>query len=93
MSRSAVKPAIRSSRAASVADDRALRHRFLHRLQIFRTRMKKEMDVGVDQSGQQRPIAEVDHLRASRMLDRRADFDDAFALNKNFPRLDDLPGL
>ena len=50
MSRSAVKPAIRSSRAASVADDGALRDRFLYRLQILRAGMQEEMDVRIDQA-------------------------------------------
>ena len=49
--------------------DGALRHRFLHGLQIFRAGMQKQMDVGIDQPGKQRAIAQVDDFRAGRMLD------------------------
>ena len=44
------------------------------------------MDVRIDQPGKQRAIAQVDHLRTSRMLDRRSDLDDAFALHQDFSR-------
>ncbi len=44
--------------------DRALRHRFLHRLQIFRAGMQEQMDVRVDQPGHERDVAQVDDLRA-----------------------------
>ena len=71
MSRSAVKPAIRSSRAASERDDRPLRHGFLNGLQILRAGMQEEMDVRVDQAGHQRRVAEVDHFRAGGMRHRR----------------------
>jgi len=37
--------------------DGALGHRFLHGLQVFRSRMKKEMDMRVDQTRQQSAIA------------------------------------
>ena len=65
-----MNPAIRSSRAASTRDDRALRNRFLHGLQIFRAGMQEQMDMRVDQSRHQRAIAEVDDLRAGGMFHR-----------------------
>ena len=90
MSRSAVKPAMRSSRAASSSHDGALRHRFLNCLQILRAGMQKKMNVGIDQSRKQRAIAQVDDLRSCGMFDRCSDFDDAFALHQNLPGLDQL---
>jgi hypothetical protein len=41
------------------------------------------MDVGIDQAGHQRAIAEVNNLRIGGMLDRCAGFHDALALNEN----------
>jgi hypothetical protein len=62
---------MRSSRAASVASDGALRHGFLHGLEVFGAGMKEEMDVSVDEAGKKRAIAEIDDFGASRMLDRK----------------------
>ena len=43
--------------------------------------MQEEVDVRVDQSGQQCGVAEIDDLRARRMLDGRADLDDVVTLD------------
>ena len=68
--------------------DRALRDGLLHGLQIFRAGMEKKMDMGVDQSGQECAIAQVDDFGAGGMLDRCAHLDDALALDENFAWLD-----
>ena len=87
MSRSAVKPASRSALAACSA--RMVRHGTdsSHGLQIFGAGMQEEMDVRVDQAGHQRGVAEVDDLRALRMLNRFADGANAFALDQDFAGL------
>ncbi len=59
--------------------DDALGHGLLHGLQVFRSRMKEEMDVGVDQAGHQRGVAEIDGLRAGGMGDGGAGGDDLLA--------------
>ena len=41
----------------------ALRHGFLHRLQIFGAGMQEKMDVRVDEAGKQSGVAEVDEAR------------------------------
>ena len=65
----------------------APRDRLLHGLQVLSAGMEKEMHVRVDQAGDQRGVAEVDDLRALRMLDRRADGANALAFDE------DLAGL
>ena len=59
--------------------DRALRHGLLHRLQIFRAGMQKQVHVRVDQARQQSAVAQIDHLRTRRTLHRRAHFHNAFS--------------
>ena len=49
--------------------------------------MQEEMDVGVDKAGKQRRIAQVDDLRALRMVDRCTDGANAIAFDE------DLAGL
>jgi hypothetical protein len=51
------------------------------------------MHMRVDQPRQQRPVTKIDHLRARRMLDRRAHFHDLLALHQHFARLHDAPIL
>ncbi len=53
--------------------------------------MQEEVDVRVNQSGQQRTIAQVYDLSASRMFHCRADFDDPVALDQDFTCLQDTP--
>ena len=48
--------------------DRALRHGLLNGLQILGARMQEEVDVRIDQAGQERCVAEVDDLRSRRTL-------------------------
>ena len=91
ISRSAVKPAIRSALAACSA--RIVRHGtgLLDRLQVFGARMQKQMYVRVDQAGQQRCVAEVDHLRSLRVVDRSAYGFDPFAFNEDLAGLSTWP--
>jgi hypothetical protein len=49
------------------------------------------MDVGVNQAGKQRAIAQVYHLNAGGMLHRSSNLDDAFILHQNFCRLEHAP--
>ena len=55
--------------------------------------MKKQMHVGVDEARQQCCIAEFNHLRALRMIDRYAHCFDALAFNENLARLEDGSGI
>ena len=57
-------------------DDGALRDGFFHGLQIFRAGMEEEVDVRVDEAGEQGGVAEVDDFRACGR-DFGADFFDA----------------
>ena len=62
---------------------------FLDCLQVFRAGMQEEMNVRVDEAGQQGCVAEVDDLCTLRMLDGLADGANALALNQNFAGLED----
>ncbi len=79
--------------AASVGEDGALRDGFLHGLQIFRAGMQEQMDMRVDQAGEQRAVAKIDDLRARGMGDGRAHFDDAFAAHQHFAGRDNAAGF
>ncbi len=93
MSRSAVKPAIRSSRAARTSQDGPLRHRFLNGLQVLGAGMEKQVDVGVDQARQQGAVAEVDGLGASGMAHGCAHLGDSFAFDQDLAGREDFPGF
>jgi len=51
------------------------------------------MDVSVDQSGEQRGVAEIDRLCAGRMRDGLADFDDPVALDEDFAGRHEFSGF
>ena len=57
MSRSAVNPAIRSSRAARTARMVRCGHGLLDGLHVFGAGMQEQMDVSVDQAGEQSAVA------------------------------------
>ena len=58
-------------------------------LQVFGAGMEKEVDVRVDQAGQQRAVAQVDGFSARRMRDRGAGFHDAIAADQHLAGSDD----
>jgi hypothetical protein len=62
----------------------------LNGLQVFRSRMKEEVNVGVDQSGHQRCVAEVDDLGSGGTSDGCSNCDDSVAFDKDFARADDF---
>jgi len=66
---------------------------FLDRLQIFSAGMKEEMDVGVDEAGEQRCVAEVDEACVLRVIDGGADGADAVALDENFAGAEEDAGV
>ena len=76
-----------------LGQNRAPRNRLLHRLQVLRAGMQKQMHVRVDQSGHQRYVAEVDDLRALRMVNRRTDRLDPLAFNQNFAGAENVAGI
>ncbi len=61
--------------------------RLFHRLQILCARMEKQVNMHIDQPGQKRCIAQVDHLRRRRMFDGLAHRTNALAFNQHFTRL------
>ena len=63
-------------------------HRLDHGLQVLGPGMQKEVNVGVNQPGEEGYIAQVDDLGALRTIYRSADGADAFALDQDFARLD-----
>src|SRR5215475_13627286 len=65
-------------------NDGALRNGLFDRLEILGSRMKEEVDVGVNEAGEKRDIAEIESLRGGRMFDRGANFDDAVAADQDF---------
>ncbi len=65
-------------------ENRSLRHRFLHGLQVLSSGMQKEMDVSVDQAGHQRGVAEVDFLCVRGMRYRWTGFHDTVPSNEDF---------
>ena len=55
--------------------------------------MKKQMRMRIDQARHQRPVAEIDDLRARWTLDTRAGSSDMVALDENLSRAKDAAGL
>lgn len=55
--------------------------------------MQEEVHVGVDEAGEERGVAEIEHLRALRVLDGSGNFDDAIALHEDFSRRKDFSGV
>src|SRR5438270_11238378 len=55
--------------------------------------MKKEMDVGIDESGEKSAIPQVNYFRSDRALDCVAHLDDVVTEHKNFAGLRDVAGL
>ena len=53
--------------------------------------MKEKMDMGVDEPGHERAIAQIDDLCSHGTFYRRSDLDDAISLDQNFAWLDQLP--
>jgi hypothetical protein len=53
-------------------------------LQIFSAGMEKEMDMRVDEAGEQRGVAEVDNLCVLRMIDGSSNGANAVAFNEDF---------
>ena len=91
MSRSAVKPAIRSALAACSASMVRQGTDSSDGLQVFRAGMQEEMHVRVDEAGEQRDVAEVDDGCVRRMVDGCADGADALALDENFAGSEEQP--
>ena len=50
-------------------DDGPLRHGFLNRLQIFGAGVQEQVDVGIDEAGKQRAVAQVDGFGVGGMRD------------------------
>ena len=73
--------------------DRPMRYGLLHRLKIFGAGMQKQVHVRVNQSGQQRGVAQVDDLSVRRMRDGRSHRGNAFTLNQNLARGNHAPGI
>ena len=65
-------------------DDGTLRDGFLNGLQILGTGMEEEMDMRVDEAGEESDVTEIEDLRGSGMLDALSNFDDSVRLNQNF---------
>jgi hypothetical protein len=57
-------------------------------LQVFSAGVQEEMDVSVDEAGEERGVAEVDDARALRVLDGCADSKDALTLDENLSGLE-----
>jgi hypothetical protein len=64
--------------------DGSLRDGFFDRLEVFISGVQEEVDVGVDQTGHEGAIAQVDGLRAGGMGYGGAGFNDAVALDEDF---------
>jgi hypothetical protein len=62
-------------------------------LKIFSTGMEEEMDVRVDEAGEERRVAEVDDARVCRVVNGCADGANAVALDKNFAGLEESAGV
>ncbi len=62
-------------------------------LQVLRAGMQEQMHVRVDETGEQRGVAEVDDVRALRMIDGCAHGLDALALDENLAGLKDVAGV
>src|SRR5665213_255013 len=70
----------------------ALRDGLLHGLEVFGAGVQKQVDVGVDETGHEGGVAEVDDLRAGWVRDVRADFADAVAFDEDFSGSNNLAG-
>jgi hypothetical protein len=62
----------------------ALRYRLLHGLHVFGAGVQEQVDVGVDQAGEQGAIAQVDDFSSGGMGYRGAGFGDAAGYNQDF---------
>ena len=74
-------------------NQRSQRHRFLHRLQILRSRMQEQMHVCINQPRHQRRVAEIDDHGPLRMIHRNAHRADAVANHKHLARHEQCPGI
>jgi len=63
---------------------------FLDGLEVFGTGMKEEVDVGVDEAGEERGVAEIDDAGVLRMIDVGADEGDFVANDEDFTGGEDL---
>jgi hypothetical protein len=66
---------------------------FFYSLEVFFAWVQEEMDVGIDQAGQEGAIAQVDGLCAGGMGYGGAGFNDAVALDEDFGGSDDSAGF
>ena len=73
--------------------DGPLRHGFFDRLQILGARMQKEVHMGIDETRQQRAVAQVDELRACWMRNRGSDGGNAFPFDQNLARRNHAAGI
>jgi hypothetical protein len=62
-------------------------------LKIFSTGIEEEMDVRVDEAGEERRVAEVDDARVCGVVNGCADGVNAVALDKNFAGLEESAGV
>ena len=62
-------------------------------MQVFSARVKEEMDVGVDQTGEQRGVAQVDDFGALGMINRGADGANAIPIDQHFTGLKQGTGI
>ena len=76
-----------------LGEDGAPGNRLFDGLQVFSAGMQEEMDVGVDEAGEQSGVAEVDDLCALRMVDGCADGADAVALDEDFAGAEECAGI
>ena len=74
-------------------EEGAPRDGLLDGLQVFRAGMEEEMDMGVDEAGEQSRVAEVDDLGVLRVIDGCAYSADAVALNENFAGAEEDAGI
>jgi hypothetical protein len=66
--------------------DSSLRNRLLNGLQVFRSGVKEQMNMDIDQTGQKRPVPQVNDLGSLRMSYGRAYLGDSFAFYEDFRR-------
>ena len=90
MSRSAMKPAIRSALAASVARIVRFGTDSSTVCRSFGPGVQEQMHVRVDESRQKSDVAKIDNLRSGGTVCLRANFYDAFVLDQHTTRADDL---
>ena len=68
------------------SNQRPLRHTLLHRLQILRPRMQKQMHMRIDHPRHQRRISQVDHLRPGRPIHMRPNRNNPIPLHQHLTR-------